>query len=279
MSAEKNSVAVVEDLDDDENQTALAKHESSCRAMSSPQLSHERALVSSIVKMTADSSQSSSSSAGAPPVRALRIALSGGPFAGKTSAVNVISRELADSVCVVPEAATLLFSGGFPRCDTANKEAMRYQQRTIYQLQTNLEDMIAVTHPSMVLLADRGTVDGAVYWDNGDFFEAMGTTLEEQLARYDGIIFFESAAHDSMALDGNNPHRSESVAEAKEIDVALHRLWRRHERFRLVPNCTSFFEKLLLGISAFKSLVAEIHWEQQHSRRSDSKELMRPLPR
>jgi hypothetical protein len=91
-----------------------------------------------------------------------RIVLTGGPGAGKTTAADLFRREIGDRVVVVPEAATLLFSGGFPRVKEAH--ATRSAQAAIYHLQRNLEDIQAARFPERVLLCDRGTLDGAAYW-------------------------------------------------------------------------------------------------------------------
>ena len=44
-----------------------------------------------------------------------RIVLTGGPGGGKTTAADLFRREIGNRVVIVPEAATLLFQGGFPR--------------------------------------------------------------------------------------------------------------------------------------------------------------------
>ena len=46
----------------------------------------------------------------------LRIVLTGGPGGGKTTAADLFRREIGNRVVIVPEAATILFQGGFPRC-------------------------------------------------------------------------------------------------------------------------------------------------------------------
>lgn len=43
-----------------------------------------------------------------------KIVLTGGPCAGKTTVLNVLKQEFAGQILVIPEAATLLLSGGFP---------------------------------------------------------------------------------------------------------------------------------------------------------------------
>ena len=44
-----------------------------------------------------------------------KVVLTGGPAAGKTAIADVLSRQLEKRICVVPESATILFKGGFPR--------------------------------------------------------------------------------------------------------------------------------------------------------------------
>ncbi|MDG2111663.1 MAG: AAA family ATPase, partial [Actinomycetota bacterium] len=62
-----------------------------------------------------------------------RVVLTGGPGGGKTTAADLFRREIGDRVIVVPEAATLLFSGGFPRPD--EPAAARSAQAAIYHVQ------------------------------------------------------------------------------------------------------------------------------------------------
>jgi hypothetical protein len=64
-----------------------------------------------------------------------RILLTGG--GGKTTAADLFRREIGDRIIVVPEAATLLFSGGFPR--PSESRASRGAQRAIYHVQRNRE--------------------------------------------------------------------------------------------------------------------------------------------
>lgn len=191
--------------------------------------------------------------------KALRIVLTGGPGGGKTTAADLFRRELGESVVVVPEAATMLFGGGFPRWE--EKQAVLAAQRAIFHVQRNLEDMQLVHYPGRILLCDRGTVDGVAYWPEEDpqsFFTAMGTTLEAELARYDAVIFFESAAVGGLAIEGGNPTRIESVERAAALDRALQDVWARHPHFHLVPNNRSFFKKITMGLASMEGIVARL---------------------
>jgi len=187
-----------------------------------------------------------------------RIVLTGGPGGGKTTAADLFRRELGDRVVVVPEAATLLFSGGFPRYDNAH--ARRAAQTAIYHVQRNLEDVQHAAYPDRILLCDRGTVDGAVYWPGelDEFFVSVSSSLEHELARYDAVVFFESAAVGGQRIEGGNPARVESDAEAVRLDQQLRVVWSRHPRFRLIPHAGSFMKKINSGLAILDSLVAEL---------------------
>lgn len=195
------------------------------------------------------------------PASGVRIVLTGGPGGGKTTAADLFRRELGEKVVVVPEAATMLFSGGFPRY--TEPAAVRHAQRAIFYLQRGIEDTQGAEYPGRVLLCDRGTVDGAAYWptDNGDtneFFRAVQTTIEDELARYDAVLFFESAAVGGLSIEGGNPARIEDVEAAVALDRKLQGLWGGHPRFFFVPHSSSFFKKITIGLAALEGVVAQL---------------------
>ncbi len=191
-----------------------------------------------------------------------RIALTGGPGGGKTTAADLFQREIGEGVVVVPEAASMLFSGGFPRVE--EPMAVRAVQRAIYHLQRNLEDVQAARYPGRILVCDRGTVDGAAYWPDGDggFFDAMSSRLEAELARYDAVIFFQTSAVSGRSTTSNNPNRIEGAEEACALDDRLRALWSQHPRFVLVPHNASFFKKITFGLAAIESIVEQLRQER-----------------
>ncbi len=187
-----------------------------------------------------------------------RIALTGGPGGGKTTAADLFRRELGDQVVIVPEAATILYRGGFPRL--AREDVRKTTQKAIFQMQTNLEDVYCDHYQSRVLLCDRGTVDGAAYWPGSEqeFFSAMSTTLETELERYDAVLFFETAAVGGIAIEGGNAVRIESLEEAVRLDQKLRRLWSKHKKFTLVPHERSFLKKISSALTELSKQVTEI---------------------
>jgi predicted ATPase len=187
-----------------------------------------------------------------------RIVVTGGPGGGKTTAADLFRREIGERVVVVPEAATLLYSGGFPR--SREVHAQRSAQQAIYAVQRHLEDVQSALYPERILLCDRGTIDGTAYWpgDAASFFAAVDSSEAAELARYDAVIFFESAAVGGMGIEGGNPMRVESNEEAVHLDRVLRAAWSKHARFVVVPHNPSFVKKILFGLAALESLVAQL---------------------
>ncbi len=188
-----------------------------------------------------------------------RIVLTGGPGGGKTTAADLYRREIGDDVVVVPEAATLLYLGGFPRAGEIG--VRQATQRAIYHVQMNLEDAQAAHYESRILLCDRGTIDGAAYWPGQPegFFAHLNTTLERELARYDAVIFFETAAVGGIAIEGGNPVRIESNEQAVLLDNKLKAMWSKHPNFIFVPHNPSFIKKVNSGLDELARLVALHH--------------------
>lgn len=190
--------------------------------------------------------------------RCARIVLTGGPGGGKTTAADLFRRELGPQVVVVPEAATLLFSGGFPRVEDA--AAIMSTQKAIFHVQRSLEDIQASVFHDRVLICDRGTADGAAYWPGkeDDFFAELGTSEAIEMNRYDAVIFFETAAAGGIRIEGGNAARIEGLEEAVRIDRRLRALWSRHSRFIFVPHDRSFFKKMTYGLATIESIVRQV---------------------
>ena len=185
-----------------------------------------------------------------------RIVLTGGPGGGKTTAADLFRREIGEKVVIVPETATMLFMGGFPR--VGEPKARAATQRAIFHAQVGLEDVQGALYPGRVLLCDRGTIDGAAFWPDEapeGFFESLGTSLERELTRYDAVLFFESAAVGDISIEGGNPARTESNEEARRLDMRLRELWSEHPTIHFVPHSTSFFAKLQEGLRQLQAIV------------------------
>lgn len=174
-----------------------------------------------------------------------KIVLTGGPCAGKTTVSRLLTHAFEKNVMDVPEAASLLFNGGFPRSPIP--DAIRASQRAIFSVQHQLEASFVAQYPDRVLILDRGSVDGAAYWPDGteNFFLSMGTTLEAELGRYEKVIYLESAGKEDYFLHKQkNPNRREDWEEAKALDEKTFALWSKHPNFFHIENQRSFYKKV-----------------------------------
>jgi predicted ATPase len=185
----------------------------------------------------------------------LQVVVTGGPGGGKTTALDLFRRELCDKIAVVPEAATVLFSGGIKRCE--DEPTIKMVQKTIFQLQKNLEDIHKTQYPARLIVCDRGSLDGLAYWPGTeeDFFEEVGSTFEQEIARYDAVIFFESAAATGQDISSNNPLRNESTSQAALLDKKLQKVWSRHPQFYFVGSSESFVRKITFGIMTLENVI------------------------
>lgn len=184
-----------------------------------------------------------------------RIVLTGGPGAGKTTAADLLRREIGESIIVVPEAATMLFAGGFPR--TSTSFARKSTQTAIYHVQKNLEAVQASEYPDRVLLCDRGTLDSAIYWPEGPeaFFRSIESHHQKELERYDAVVFFETAAVGNLSIEGGNPHRTENLQQAVELDKKLQEIWSPHPNYHFISHETSFIKKMNKSLSCLQSII------------------------
>lgn len=183
-----------------------------------------------------------------------KIVLTGGPGAGKTAALELCRTEFADRVVIVPEAATLLYSGGFPRYK--KPKGIEMAQEAIYLVQTKLEAVQEHHYPRLALLCDRGTIDGAAYWPSGGtrFFRRMRTSLQAELKRYDIVLFLESAAAGGDCIYSDNAHRIESPKQALSLDRKLHSLWSKHPKFMYIERQ----ETLALKMEITRSILRKV---------------------
>lgn len=168
------------------------------------------------------------------------VVVTGGPGAGKTAVLELARRVLCSHVAVLPEAAGIVYGGGFPR--RADGPARRAAQRSIFHVQVELERMTREEAPHDVVLCDRGTVDGLAYWPDApaEYWRDLGTTHAAELARYAAVIHLAVPPAPRYRKNGL---RIESAEEAARIDERIGWAWREHPRVLHVASTDEFLTK------------------------------------
>lgn len=176
------------------------------------------------------------------PHEGKRIVLTGGPGAGKTAVLELVRRYFCKHVRVLPEAASILFGGGFPREESmASRKAA---QRAIFQVQRQLELLVGGEGTPAITLCDRGTLDGAAYWPGpeDELLSEVGSTREVELARYDAVIHLRTPSA-ALGYNHSNSLRVEPAVVAAEIDRRIEVAWRGHPRRFFVESREDFLAK------------------------------------
>ncbi len=200
-----------------------------------------------------------------------KIVVTGGPCAGKTTALNLIAEtfeQLGYRVIFIPETATELISSGIAPWTCCSPFA--YQ---VYQVRLQLakekiyrEAAESMKDGKILIVCDRGMMDNKAYVTPEEFRDLMEafSSEEEIYAAYDAVFHLVTAAKGAVEFYtlGNNNARTETVEEAALLDDKVAEAWRRHPHFRLIDNRSDFDHKmkyLLSEIALFlgESLIGE----------------------
>ncbi len=196
-----------------------------------------------------------------------KIVITGGPCAGKTTAMSWIQShftKLGYKVLFVPETATELITGGVApwTCGT-NVDYQKCQMR----LQMVKEELFCQGAASMktekvLIVCDRGALDNKAYMTDAEFAEVLDSLdLSEVELRddYDAVFHLVTAAKgaEQFYTTSNNAARTESVQQAAELDDMLISAWTGHPHLRIIDNASEFEDKLKRLIAEMLSFLGE----------------------
>ena len=194
-------------------------------------------------------------------VEITKIVITGGPCAGKTTAMSWIQSnftKMGYTVLFIPETATELITGGVaPWTCGSNADYQKCQMK----LQLEKEKIFhlgASTMPvdKVLIVCDRGALDNKAYMSPLEF-SAVISSLDcneiELRDNYDAVFHMVTAAKgaEQFYTTANNTARTETVEQAAALDDKLIAAWTGHPHLRIIDNAAGFEEKL-------KKLVAEI---------------------
>ncbi|KAF0980682.1 hypothetical protein FDP41_013165 [Naegleria fowleri] len=191
-----------------------------------------------------------------PPI--FRVVLTGGPCAGKTSAMQKLRERLQNlgfQVFIIPEAATLLMTGGAKVTDKSTVEEIlafeTYIIKTQMAIEDNFRELAKVSKKPTILLCDRGTLDPKAYVSD-DLWQALmdmnGWSIPQlRDQRYDCVIHLVTTAigAEKYYTIENNTVRTETIEQARELDYKLRASYIGHPQLYIVDNAVNSFDEKL----------------------------------
>lgn len=190
-----------------------------------------------------------------------KIVITGGPCAGKTTALSWIQSnftKMGYTVLFVPETATELITGGVaPWTCGSNIDYQKCQMKLQLEKEKIFEQGAAsMPAEKALIVCDRGTLDNKAYMSQLDFsyvMEMLGCNEVELRDSYDAVFHLTTAAKGAKEFytTANNTARTETVEQAVELDDKLIAAWTGHPHLRIIDNASDFENKL-------KKLIAEI---------------------
>lgn len=185
-----------------------------------------------------------------------RIVITGGPGAGKTALLELARKKFGDQLAFIPEAATLIFSGGFWRSDSL--PAKMAAQRAIFHIQHEMERLVQEEGKYEVCLCDRGTLDGLAYWPEEEikFWSDVGSSKKQEFNRYHCVIHLRTPSHEN-GYNQLNPYRTETSLQAMEIDRLIEVAWDGHPRRHFIESDVDFMTKMIKGMELITSELAQ----------------------
>ena len=200
-------------------------------------------------------------------IKISKIVLTGGPCAGKTTALNWINNYFTKrgyTVLFVPETATELISNGVaPWTCGSNYEYQTFQ----FKLQKVKEQIFEESSKTMkndkiLIVCDRGILDNKAYMTDAEFKRLLkenASTEVKERDSYDAIFHLVTAAKgkEEVYTLSNNAARTETPEQARELDDKLIAAWTGHPHLRIIDNSTEFEEKLERLLKEIASFLGE----------------------
>ena len=183
-----------------------------------------------------------------------KIVITGGPCAGKTTALSWVRNAFSQrgyKVLIVPETATELITGGVAPWSCGTNEDYQKCQVELQLTKERLFEQAARTMPDekILIVCDRGIMDNRAYMSDQEFddvLKALGGNVVSWRDNYDAVFHLVTAANGAerfYSLD-NNAARYENVEQAISLDNRLIASWTGHKHMRVINNSTDFEEKM-----------------------------------
>jgi len=197
-----------------------------------------------------------------------KIVVTGGPCAGKSTALNWIRETFSKkgyAVLFISEGPTDLINGGV--APWTCKSTIDFQT-TVLKLQYEREKifenaaMNIAGYDKVLIVCDRGLMDSKAYVNEYEFMQILKRlNLSETEIRdnYDGVFHLVTAAigAEEFYSSENNKARYETATEAAAVDRRTLNAWTGHPHLRVIDNNTDFNSKMKNLLSEISALLGE----------------------
>ena len=201
--------------------------------------------------------------------RIVKIVLTGGPAAGKTTLVSRILKEFQQDhgwkVITIPETATELISGfgikPFGNCLTMLEFQDFVIADQLHKEQLAIKAAQMVPEQNVLILYDRALFDDKAYISDEEFLQVIAKfdlTEQQILSKYDAVIHLVTCAKGAeFAYNLGNEARTESIDRAIEKDDLTLRAWSPHPNLKIVDNNADFEKKIQRALREVYRVVGE----------------------
>ena len=183
----------------------------------------------------------------------MKLVLTGGPCAGKTTAMSWIQSNFEKQgykVMFIPETATELITGGLAPWDLST--AYDYQ-KMVFKDQITKEDIYMecakkMGYDKILIVCDRGLMDNKAYMNEEEYQRVLrdfNISKSKIMDRYDAVFHLVSAAKGAEEYYNlDNEARTETVEQASMLDDKIINAWTGHPHFRIIDNSCDFEDKM-----------------------------------
>lgn len=201
------------------------------------------------------------------PASIHKIVITGGPSAGKTTAMSWVQNAFTSrgyAVLFVPETATELITGGVAPWTCGSNVDYQLCQMQLQMEKERIFCQAAKTMPieKVLIVCDRGFMDNRAYMTELEFscvLRAIGRSEVELRDDYDAVFHLVTAAKGAgeFYTRDNNAARRESPEQAAALDDKLISAWTGHPHLRVIDNTTDFEDKMKRLVSEIASFLGE----------------------
>jgi len=196
-----------------------------------------------------------------------KIVLTGGPCAGKTTAMSWVQNyftKMGYRVLFVPETATELICGGISAATL--QDGLKFQLCQI-PLQMKKEEIFTYAaqqfpEDKILIVCDRGCLDGKAFMSEEEFQQMLKILHTDEITlrdSYDAVFHLVTAAKGAVEAYtlSNNAARSETPEQAAAVDDRLIAAWTGHPHFRVIANEGEFKDKMQRALAEITAFLGE----------------------